>query len=348
MAAHGYRVLGVGSWDLNYGLDYLREQAKKHGFHYVSANLKLADQEGLLFDPYAVVEKAGLKIGIISVLGQSYKITTMSAKADNFVIESPRDAMEKYLPELREKSDLVILLSNANTRDTRQLLMDLGEGAGIDLAIEGADPRQYRRLNKVGETYLVSANPQGKYLGQLDLMISRGEGIRDAVLQIHELGEQAPQVEEIHQRVEAFLEENKELAQRPQVKPEPVHGEAEEKFLGTANCANCHREDYEIYQTSAHAQAWRSLVDKGQTSNPDCISCHVVGWEWHGGYDPTAVAGGRNSLVNVQCEACHGYGTEHSREGAWLAEAKASCERCHTPDFDPDFDYQRDWKKIAH
>jgi hypothetical protein len=226
--------------------------------------------------------------------------------------------------------------------------MDLGEDTGIDLCIEGADARQYRRLNKVGETYLVSANPQGKYLGQLDLVLSRGGEIQDAVLQIHELGEQAPEVEEVKERVDAFVKENKELSRSTRVKPEPTQGEASEKFLGVGNCANCHREDYEIYQASAHAKAWESLVEKGQTSNPECIACHVVGWEWHGGYDPTAVAGGRNSLVDVQCEACHGYGTEHAREGVWLAEAKDSCARCHTAEFDPDFDYARDWKKIAH
>ena len=44
----------------------------------------------------------------------------------------------------------------------------------------------------------------------------------------------------------------------------------------------------------------------------------------------------------------HGYGTEHARDGEWAAVAKKSCEGCHTPEFDPDFDYATDWAKIAH
>ncbi len=347
-AALGYKVLGVGQWDLNYGLDYLREMERSYGYTYISANLSQSGSDEALFPASAVVEKAGLRIGLISVVGQNYKITSMSAKADNFVIDSPRDALERHLPELRAKSDLIILLSSANTRDTRQLLTDLGDEAGIDICIEGADSRQYRRLNKVGETYLVSANPQGKYLGQLDLVLSAGGDIEDAVLKIHELGKQAPEDKELQKRVDAFVEQNKELAKKTKVKPTAVHGVASEKFLGVQNCANCHQGDWEGYMKTGHAKAWQTLVSKGQTGNPECVGCHVTGWDYFNGFDPTVSANGRNTLFNVQCEACHGYGTEHARDGSWAAVAKRSCEGCHTPEFDEDFDYASDWAKIAH
>jgi 2',3'-cyclic-nucleotide 2'-phosphodiesterase (5'-nucleotidase family) len=344
----GYTVLGVGQWDLNYGLEFLRSMEKQYGYTYISANLGQVGKDGLLFPPTAVVEKAGVRIGLISVIGQNFKITSMSAQPDNFVIESPRDALEKYLPGLREQCDVLILLSAANTRDTRELLTDLGDEAGIDICIEGADTRQYQRLNKVGETFLVSANPQGKYVGQLDLVLSQGGEIEDAVLTIHELGAQAPVDQELQAEVDAFLESNKALASKTALKPEPVHGSASEKFLGVQNCANCHQQDWESFNQTGHAKAWQTLVAKGQTSNPECVGCHVTGWDFLNGFDPTVSANGRNTLFNVQCEACHGYGTEHARDGVWAAQAKASCTGCHTPDFDPDFDYASDWAKIAH
>ncbi len=348
----GYEVLGVGQWDLNYGLDFLREQAAKHGFHYVCANLHLGDDSELLFDPYAVVKVNGIRVGIISVLGQSndqrYKIVTMSPKVDDFVVDSPRDALEKYVPELRKKSDLVVLLSNANARDTRQLLLDLGPEAAVDICVEGADSKQYRRLNKVGDTYLVSANPQGKYLGQLDLMLSHDGKIQDAVLKIHELGKQAPEDETIKKRVDTFLEANKQKGHTARLKPTPTMGDPNEHFLGVQRCANCHKKEYEVFRTSAHAKAWQTLVSKGQTNNPECVACHVTGWNWYGGYDPGVATDGRNILFNVQCEACHGYGSEHTRDGQWAKKAKDSCVQCHTEKFDPDFDYETRWSAIAH
>ena len=344
----GYPVMGVGRWDLNYGVDFLKEQAKKHGFHYLSANLHLGDSSDLLFSPYEVVKKNGIRLGIISVIGQSYKITTMSAKADHFVIDSPRDALSKYLPELHEKSDLIILLSNASTRDTRELLMDLGPEAGIGICVEGADSRQYRRLNKVGETYLVAANPQGKYIGQLDLVLSKDGTIQDAALKIHELGKQAPEDAEIKKRVDDFLESNKKSAKVSALKPTPSIGSASEHFLGTQRCVACHRKEYEAYHNSAHAKAWQTLVSKGQTSNPECVACHVTGWNWYNGFNPAVSTKGQNALFNVQCEACHGYGTEHVRDGQWAKKAKDSCVKCHTEEFDPKFDYETRWDAIAH
>jgi hypothetical protein len=53
-------------------------------------------------------------------------------------------------------------------------------------------------------------------------------------------------------------------------------------------------------------------------------------------------------LIDVQCEACHGPGAEHARDGSYRERARASCVRCHTPLDDPDFDYERDWAAIAH
>ena len=57
---------------------------------------------------------------------------------------------------------------------------------------------------------------------------------------------------------------------------------------------------------------------------------------------------GRESLKNVQCEACHGYGTEHDRSGEWLAAARSSCVVCHDQANSPDFDYETYWSRIAH
>ena len=116
-------------------------------------------------------------------------------------------------------------------------------------------------------------------------------------------------------------------------------------------CARCHSESARTYAESAHSQAFQTLVAKGQQDNPECVSCHVVGFEWANGYDRVAhtEVPGRPALKNVQCEACHGYGTQHARgEGDWLQAARESCVLCHDQANSPDFDYESYWAKIAH
>jgi len=53
-------------------------------------------------------------------------------------------------------------------------------------------------------------------------------------------------------------------------------------------------------------------------------------------------------LTDVQCEACHGPGAEHARDGTYRARAREACVRCHTPNDDPDFNFEKDWPLIAH
>ncbi len=350
-ATLGYKVFGVGATDLNYGLDFLRQMEKTHGFLWVNANLRGSADGALLFPPYTIVDAGGVKLGITSVVGSAARFVTMSATADDFAVDSPRDALDRVLPELRKKCDVVVLLAQMSSTDTRELLVRLGDAAGIDICVEGEDVRQYRRMNKIGNTVLLAANNEGKYLGQLDVSVDkRAHALQFGEVTMIELDEKSEEVTAVRDRVAAFLDAAAKQATTPvpaDNHPRPL-GAATEKFLGAAACSRCHTDDYKAYSATAHARAWQTLVDKGQDSNPECIACHVVGYSHVNGFDPANSEDGRNGLFNVQCEACHGYGTSHARDGKWVAAAKASCTTCHNPENSPHFDYASYWKRIAH
>jgi hypothetical protein len=355
-AALGYKVFGVGEMDLNYGLDYLRETEKTYGFLFVNANVRQTAGGPLLFPPYTVIEQEGLRIGVISVLSPAMKITSMSATPDQFVVDSPRDALDKYLPELRKKSDVVVLLAHLSSTETRELLVGMGDKDGnnplIDICVEGQDIRQYRRLNKIGSVALLAANNQGKYVGQLDMTVDKKSHqiqFGEEPVTIYELDEKSPETTAVRDRVTSFEAEAAKKAKEipPDTHSRPL-GSTSEKFLGASACAKCHSQDYQTYASSAHARAWQTLVEKGQESNSDCVGCHVVGYNHVNGYDRGDSQSGRNSLYNVQCEACHGYGTQHVRDGQWVAAAKSSCTTCHTAENSPNFEYASYWAKIKH
>ncbi len=352
-AALGYDVFGVGEWDLNYGLDFLRQIEQKHGFTFVNANLHRGNSKELVFPPYAVREIAGLKVGFISVLSPRYKIVTMTSEPDDFTADSPRDALDRYLPELRQKADLIVLLAQMPSAEVRQLLVDLGKDSGLDICVEGHDPKQYRRPNWVEDVLLLAANNQGKYIGQMDAMVSP-EGVidRESVqITIHALDQNSPEIESIVKEVDEFKAKlDAESGKVTSFDHPRTRGAASEKFLGMHTCARCHSEAAKVYSQSGHARAFQTLQAKGQENNPECVSCHVVGFDYVNGYDRVAdpKVPGREQLKNVQCEACHGYGTTHERGNGWAAAAKASCTTCHDAANSPDFDYATYWAKIAH
>lgn len=198
----GYGVIGVGPWDIGHGVDALREIADRSGLHFVSANLRAGDEP--LAAPYRIVEIDGLRLGITSVLDPALLKSPFDDDAPEVTATDPVASLEAILPTLREKSDLVVLYSNFDRGGTQELLQSVGEGLGVDLAIEGYATVRYPSLRRVGDTVLVAANSRGKYLGQLDLQVEEATGRLDATVTLHELSLDLPEDPGVVERIEAF------------------------------------------------------------------------------------------------------------------------------------------------
>jgi 5'-nucleotidase/UDP-sugar diphosphatase len=209
-AAMGYHVVGVGPWDLNYGIDFLRDVETSTGLVFTSANL--ARGSAPLFPPYQVVEKGDIRVGLISVCSGDIPASDSMAEESTLEIEAPAQALQRYLPELRAKSDVVILLSNLELGGTEALLRELPERA-VDFAIEGNAGVRYERPKQVGSTPILAANGQGKYLGQLDFTLAGGE-LRDVHTALHEVDPKGPRPKDVAARVAEFQERAKKLARR--------------------------------------------------------------------------------------------------------------------------------------
>jgi len=150
------------------------------------------------------------------------------------------------------------------------------------------------------------------------------------------------------------------------------------KYVGVDKCAGaCHKGDakgkqLEIWQDSKHSQAYKNLQtpeadkiakDKGfntaAAETPACLKCHVLGKdivesELDATFDKTQ---------GVQCETCHGPGSEYKKltimkdkqkaidNGLIVhTEKEAFCTTCHnseSPTF-KGFNYDEMWAKIQH
>ena len=119
-------------------------------------------------------------------------------------------------------------------------------------------------------------------------------------------------------------------------------------YLGVGSCIDCHADAFNVYVTTAHATAYKTLSSQYMQRDTKCVSCHVTGYLRKGGYTGMRAQGAPVDLVDVQCEACHGPGAEHSRDGNYGSRAAKSCKTCHTKEQDPDFDFAEAWPKIAH
>ncbi len=150
------------------------------------------------------------------------------------------------------------------------------------------------------------------------------------------------------------------------------------KYTGVKSCAaTCHKGDskgkqLEIWQDSKHSQAFLTLQtpeadqiakDKGFSTSaaetPLCIKCHVLGKD----IDPEELSDTFDKTQGVQCESCHGPGSEYKRisimkdkqqaiaNGLVIPDNGAEfCKTCHNSDSPTfkSFDYDEYWAKIKH
>ena len=108
------------------------------------------------------------------------------------------------------------------------------------------------------------------------------------------------------------------------------------KFVPSSTCGECHPKQYEIWKKSKHAKAWQSLVKVNRTIDPNCVSCHSLGFGMEGGFYTFRKT---PKLAGVHCQNCHRINIDqHTKPSFKYKPVTADvCETCHTPVTDPKF-----------
>lgn len=108
--------------------------------------------------------------------------------------------------------------------------------------------------------------------------------------------------------------------------PTPA-GPATAKYVGVETCRVCHIDQHRQWAQTRHARAFDLLEIAGQAQNPECLSCHTTGYRRGGFRDAAATPG----LKGVQCEACHGPGSEHQGDPRKIVKTPPAsvCAACH-------------------
>ncbi len=117
-------------------------------------------------------------------------------------------------------------------------------------------------------------------------------------------------------------------------------------YVGADKCKMCHKAQYDSWQQTAHAKA-TDLLKGDDATKAECLKCHATG--------------GSAEMKGVQCEACHGPGSDYKSmkvmkdkdaaiaAGLILPDEK-TCLGCHTgaPHEQPKFNYEEARAKGLH
>lgn len=125
----------------------------------------------------------------------------------------------------------------------------------------------------------------------------------------------------------------------------------ESVFAGADACQSCHKAEYDIWKSSAHSHAFVSIKAKSKDQDPECVSCHVLGFESKGGFVSETLS---SNFANVQCENCHGPAKAHVANPTkapplpFKGRVTEACTQCHVTPHSSSFTFASYWPKIAH
>ena len=157
----GYDALTIGQQELSLGISQLEELAKKATFPFLSANLVDSSRDNqTMFEPYVVLDRQGVRIGIMG-LTEPAAVVEPLASAD---ILPAVETAHRYVEELREKVDILIVLSHLGLEEDKALAKAV---PGIDAIIGGNTGYLMQEPERVGNTLIVQQGSRGQWLGHL-------------------------------------------------------------------------------------------------------------------------------------------------------------------------------------
>lgn len=176
-----YDAVGIGETEFVNGLGFLRGVVKEGKLPFLSSNVKICKGEDYCADlvpSHRIFKVEGREIGVFSFMHQN---TLGFAPKSRFkdgewyikwVDHVP--PLKGFLSTFKGKVDLIVVLSHAGIDEDRRLAQEV---EGIDVIVGGHSQTFLRAPEKVGNTVVVQAASDGRYVGKLVMKLgTRGAG----------------------------------------------------------------------------------------------------------------------------------------------------------------------------
>ena len=192
MLSMGYDAMAVGNHEFEYGWEEFAKQKHRVPFPVLGANLFYKGTTIPYTQPYTVIEREGVRIGVIGILGQDAATALIPSNIAGLDVIEPAKAVKDSLDNLGKDVDLTVLLTHQGktapmqTDDSsadvkRDIDADIrlaGAVKGIDVLLGGhADAGTEEPVvhPKTG-TLIMQTYGQGFHLGYLKLSIDKTIG----------------------------------------------------------------------------------------------------------------------------------------------------------------------------
>jgi hypothetical protein len=342
---------------------------------FVSSNVAVLARE--LQPQSLVIEAGGKRIGVTAVLAEKY---AERLRGDELIRQPALEALKTASQELQEKKcDFYVLLAHAPLEEARKLAQEVPVFDLVVASGETSLPSRELETIEGAKARVIQVGQKAMHAGVVGIFDDDQTPLRYESVPLDAKLADSPEMLKL---LADYQEQLKELGfEGLSIKTQP-HPSGR-KFVGSEKCGECHTEAFKKWSETPHSHATDSLVkppnsrgDIARHFDPECLSCHVTGWEpqLYYPFDSGYLSLEKTPLLQHNgCENCHGPGSAHvaaeSGEGDQSAAAIAKlrdamklpiaggaaerkCLECHDLDNSPDFHkpgaFETYWAEVEH
>jgi len=161
----GYTAGTIGNHEFDYSQAVLKSRLREAKFPLLSANLTTPISE---IKKYKIVNVKGIRFGIIGLTTEEVVTTTHPRNLGGVTAQDVVKAVAQVLPEVRKKSDFIILTTHLTAPEERRVAAEFPE---IRLII-GGHVHDALGPFSLGQTLVAKTGNVGRFVGRVDLDFS--------------------------------------------------------------------------------------------------------------------------------------------------------------------------------
>ena len=170
--AFGFDAM-TAHWDFAWGPQHLKDLVSRLSYPLLAINCFDKETGELTFPPTRVVERGGLRIGIIGIAATIVDKTMPPQFSTGVRLTLGNEELPGHIRRLRDEEDVdvVVVLSHLGFPQDVKLAAEV---SGIDVLLSG---HTHNRLGKpvwVNRTPIIQSGCHGSFMGRLDLEVSGG------------------------------------------------------------------------------------------------------------------------------------------------------------------------------
>lgn len=156
------RAVGVSTYDLTSGVEFLKQLANEEDLTLLSMNLFSEQNNALLFAPYLLTRAGEIQIAILGLTGSLPE----NKKIYGYNTRSWQETLADNLQQVEGKADMIILLSSLSPKSNQEIARKF---KNIHLIVQSGRGGSNQAPVNINNTLICQTASRGKYQGHLQI-----------------------------------------------------------------------------------------------------------------------------------------------------------------------------------